>query len=249
MTRSPIPKALSIIFSSPLKALLMGGQACILYGAAEFSRDIDIAVLLDSENLDELRAVLADCGATQAYVPALSADALQQGHACHFRCRVPDLDGLRIDVMTRMRGVDPFPRLWERRRIFELPEIGSIAVMALSDLVQAKKTQRDKDWPMIRRLIEADIHQHGNHPSARQVLFWLRECRTPDLLRSLVQSYPEEAASLTEQRPLLKTVHSDDITAIERHLRDEEEHERALDRAYWQPLKEELERLRHERPG
>jgi len=26
---------------------------------------------------------------------------------------------------------------------------------AIEDLVKAKKTQRDKDWPMIRRLIEA----------------------------------------------------------------------------------------------
>ena len=27
--------------------------------------------------------------------------------------------------------------------------------MALEDLVSAKKTQRDKDWPMLRRLVDA----------------------------------------------------------------------------------------------
>ncbi len=28
-----------------VEALLMGGQACVLYGAAEFSRDADFAIL------------------------------------------------------------------------------------------------------------------------------------------------------------------------------------------------------------
>jgi hypothetical protein len=29
----------------------MGGQACVLYGAAEFSRDLDLALLPDPANL------------------------------------------------------------------------------------------------------------------------------------------------------------------------------------------------------
>ena len=33
------------------RALLMGGQACVLYGAAQFSRDLDLAVLADASNL------------------------------------------------------------------------------------------------------------------------------------------------------------------------------------------------------
>jgi len=31
-----------------VRALLMGGQACVFYGAAEFSRDIDFAVLAEA---------------------------------------------------------------------------------------------------------------------------------------------------------------------------------------------------------
>jgi len=34
----------------------MGGQACVLYGAAEFSRDLDLALLPDPANLDRLAA-------------------------------------------------------------------------------------------------------------------------------------------------------------------------------------------------
>ena len=38
----------------------MGGQACVFYGAAEFSRDLDLLILPDPENLGRLRASLAD---------------------------------------------------------------------------------------------------------------------------------------------------------------------------------------------
>lgn len=31
-----------------VRALLMGGQACVFYGAAEFSRDTDFAILAGS---------------------------------------------------------------------------------------------------------------------------------------------------------------------------------------------------------
>ena len=33
----------------------MGGQACVFYGAAEFSRDTDLAILARSENLERLQ--------------------------------------------------------------------------------------------------------------------------------------------------------------------------------------------------
>jgi hypothetical protein len=34
-----------------VRALLMGGQACVFYGAAEFSRDTDFAIVADVSNL------------------------------------------------------------------------------------------------------------------------------------------------------------------------------------------------------
>jgi hypothetical protein len=37
-----------------VRALLMGGQACVFYGAAEFSRNADLALLADEENLHSL---------------------------------------------------------------------------------------------------------------------------------------------------------------------------------------------------
>src|SRR5687768_9165438 len=123
----------------------MGGQACVLYGAAEFSRATDIAVLLSADNLARLRSALGELEAEVIAVPPFEAQYLERGHAVHFRCAHPDAAGMRVDVMARMRGVDPFERLWDRRTTFALPDLGEVDVLALPDLVAAKKTQRDKD--------------------------------------------------------------------------------------------------------
>ena len=41
---NPIRKVLSSMRAQRVRALLMGGQACAFYGAAEFSRDADFAL-------------------------------------------------------------------------------------------------------------------------------------------------------------------------------------------------------------
>jgi hypothetical protein len=87
----------------------MGGQACVLYGAAEFSRDTDFAILAAATNLTRLRTALADLQADVIAVPPLRLKYLQRGHAIHFRCQHPDARGMRVDVMSHMRGVDTLP--------------------------------------------------------------------------------------------------------------------------------------------
>jgi hypothetical protein len=126
----------------------MGGQACVFYGAAEFSRDTDLAILASSENLARLDKALTDLDAQVIAVPPFEASYLRKGHAVHFRCNHPDALGMRVDVMTKMRGVDSFPTLWRRRTTISVND-SSIELMSLPDLVRAKKTQRDKDWPMV----------------------------------------------------------------------------------------------------
>jgi hypothetical protein len=133
----------------------MGGQACVLYGAAEFSRDIDLAILADPRNLSRLEKVLSDLRAEPIAVPPFHLKYLKRGHAIHFRCMDPEAVHIRIDIMSKMRGLEPFTKLWRRRTTLVLPGNLSCNLMSLPDLVKAKKTQRDKDWPMIRRLLEA----------------------------------------------------------------------------------------------
>jgi hypothetical protein len=244
MTLSPIPKALSTFLEHNVKALLIGGQACILYGGAEFSRDIDITIMISPENIDSLEKVLHELNAERIFYPSLSEEVLENGHACHFRCRREDVKGLRIDVIGRMRCVDPFPELWNRRKEIQLSEIGLIPVIGLADLIKTKKTQRDKDWPMIRRLIESDIYKAEDNPDDSKILFWLSECRTPELLISLAGKYPDMAMNISGVRPLISLALSGDRAELQRLLRDEEDREKEADRQYWEPLRKQLEEWR-----
>lgn len=223
----------------------MGGQACVLYGAAEFSRDTDFAILADADNLARLQLALNDLRADRIAVPPFEARYLDLGLAIHFRCDLPDAADMRIDVMSRMRGVDPFDSLWSRRTTAEFDGL-QIELLALPDLVRAKKTQRSKDWPMIIRLLEANYFSHRHHPSGEQLNFWFAEMRTASLLIDLAGQYPKECLAAALQRSLLSIAQAGNEAALDSALRDEEAAERAADRAYWEPLKRELERLRRE---
>jgi len=240
LTPSPIGKVLSTMRKHRVRALLMGGQACILYGAAEFSRDVDLAVEAGEKNLEHLRQALATLQAKPVYFPELDQDVLKRGHACHFRARIPEAAGLRIDVMSALRGCDPFESLWKRRRRLKLPGIGGVAVLDLPDLVQAKKTQRDKDWPMLRRLVEVDYHNRAKRPTITTIGFWLREARTPEMILELCRKYPGTARRIAKNRPAIHWAIKGQLAKVEHALRAEEDSIRAADRAYWQPLRVEL---------
>jgi hypothetical protein len=223
----------------------MGGQACVFYGAAEFSRDADFVVLADATNLKRLRKTLAALQAGVIAVPPFEVKFLRRGHAVHFRCQHPDALRMRVDVMAKMRGVDAFPRLWKRRTTIEVPGGEKCELLSLPDLVQAKKTQRDKDWPMIRRLVEANYFENQGRPTVARVCFWLAELRTPELLVEVAHRNDRATGKYCDKRPLLRFALARELGKLEKALRAEESIERENDRQYWRPLKKELERLRH----
>ncbi len=101
----------------------MGGQACVFYGAAEFSRDLDLLILADPENLGRLRTALADLEAEPIAIPQLDAAHLAKGHAVHFRCRRSDVAGLRVDLMSTYRVGPDFETLWGRRTTIEIARL------------------------------------------------------------------------------------------------------------------------------
>jgi hypothetical protein len=231
-----------------VRALLMGGQACVFYGAAEFSRDTDLAIAAEPGNLECLRSALGELQAGHIAVPPFEMDYLQRGHGVHFRCHHPEAADMRVDIMSTMRGVDPFEQLWERRVTIEESEGDArYELLSIPDLVKTKKTQREKDWPMIRRLVEADYVSGRSKPNSEQLRFWLREMRTPEWLIELGRREPNLLRELLQQRPLLTHALKGETEALGDSLETEEKLERDRDRVYWQPLKAELERLRHKR--
>lgn len=229
-----------------VQCLLMGGQACVLYGAAEFSRDTDLAILASEENAERLTKAMQALEAEVIAVPPFLLQHLEAGLAVHFRCRHPGAAGMRVDVMSHMRGVADFSTLWERRTTLEMDDGTLCDVLSLGDLVQAKKTQRDKDWPMIRRLVESNYFSNLAEPSPQQLAFWFQELRTPELLRDLAQAHPALAKEAMAARSLVRHAITGDVPALTLALEAEERQERLEDKAYWQPLKQELERLRRQ---
>lgn len=225
----------------------MGGQACVFYGAAEFSRDCDIVVLAENANFDRLMSAINELKAECIAVPPLEWKYLESGHAIHFRCKHPDAVDIRLDVMTKMRGCDEFPALWGRRTTLEDADGTIFELLGIEDLISAKKTQRDKDWPMIRRLVDAHYEEFQSEPTEDRVRFWLRESRSPDVL---IHVGAENSEILKEEallRPLLAEAMAASRTAIRQELDKEQNREKEADRAYWDPLKRELERLRRDR--
>jgi hypothetical protein len=247
LTPNPILKVLSELNQSGVLYLLMGGQACVLYGAAEFSRDTDIAVLAEADNLRQLAVALDRLQAESIAVPPLEAKYLLKGHAVHFRCRHPDAAGIRVDVMSVMRGVAPFLELWQRRTTLDYDAGMRIELLSLPDLVCAKKTQRDRDWPMLRRLVEAHFFGNRENPRPAKIAFWLRESRTISMLLDLARLDRSTATALLDERPLLSFALQGDDAGLATALMEEEKAIREVDRAYWLPLKAELEGLRRHR--
>ncbi len=243
MTPSPILRVLSSLQKNGVRYLLMGGQACVVYGGAEFSRDTDIVVVADHANLRRLEASVTELQAEVIAIPPFEAGHLRAGLEVHFRCHVPEAAGIRLDVMSTLRGLPEFETLWSRRTTIDVAG-QLIELLALPDLVTAKKTQREKDWPMITRLLEAHWMQTPRPASDAAITFWLSELRTPSLLIQAAADSHDMATRLRGQRPLLSAAIARDEPEVRRMLRAEQEAEQAADRVYWQPLKQQLEALR-----
>jgi hypothetical protein len=222
----------------------MGGQACVFYGAAQFSRDVDLVLLADEENFARLRSALHQLQAKRIAVPPFDPDLLARGHAVHFRCAAPGVEDLRIDLMTRLRDLPPFPELWEHRMVIANDQGEEFNLLSIPDLVRAKKTQRTKDWPIIELLVDIHYRENSAAPRPAQIQFWLQEARSAELLAELAQRFPAESRDCMWYRPLIAIALSGASDGLREALDAEVRAEQARDRVYWEPLKAELEAFR-----
>ncbi len=220
MSPSPILRALSSIRTSGVRTLLMGGQACVSYGAAEFSRDLDLLLFLDSLNLDRLRTALWQLSAEPVAVPPPGPACLTRGHAVHFRCKRTDVAGPtnRSNVFVARHGIV--------RGALGAPDYHrgcgtSHRSLALEDFVHSKKTQKDKDWPIIRRLVEQSYFGRSETQDPAQIDFWLRELRTPQLLIELAQANPVRGRLVASSRPAMESALAGDLDEGALHISNE----------------------------
>ena len=132
--------------------------------------------------LPRLEQALSELQAELIAVPPLRSELLERGHAVHFRCRRPDVAGLRLDLMTKPPRLPDLDATWQRQTVLAL-DGGPISVVALEDLVATKKTQRDKEAevPLGKPLLALTIRNQltrwsfprGNRPAR---IGWAHRC-------------------------------------------------------------------------
>ncbi len=222
----------------------------MFYGAAQVSKDVDFLIDSAPENFERLQNALDTLEARRIAVPRFEPEHLARGHAVHFRCQATGVEELRIDVMTRLRSLPPFETLWERRTVVGGEAGEEFHLLSIPDLVQAKKTQRSKDWPVIDALVAIHYRENGDHPTADWIKFWLSESRTPEQLIELTARFSAETAPLLPARPLLEFAMQGDLESLRPAIDAEIRVEQEKDRRYWEPLKREMEEFRRaERQG
>jgi len=123
---------LSVFNSRKIRYLLIGGYAVSLYAQPRATKDLDLLVSPDANNVKALYAALAEFGAPLEGLTA--ADFMQPD--LFFRMGAPPL---MVDILPAVQGVD-FEVAWERRTEIEIdPESGLRAsVISRSDLIAAK---------------------------------------------------------------------------------------------------------------
>jgi hypothetical protein len=122
-------------------------------------------------------------------------------------------------------------------------------LLCIPDLVEAKKTQRAKDWPVIELLVAIHYRENNQTPRPDWITFWLLQARTPELLQELAHRFPTEADALSGRRELLQLAIAGQLEPLREALDAETRAEQAKDRAYWAPLKAELEAFRRAERG
>ena len=246
MIPTPILTVLSTFRKNGVQTLLMGGQACVFYGAAQVSKDVDLALLPEPANIQRLRNALRELKAERIAVPPFDPALFERGHAIHFRCQAPGVEGLRVDLMSKLRLLAGFPVLWERRTTFVDEAGNDFNLLSVPDLVRSKKTSRHRDWPVLELLVNIHIHENLTAPQPDWIRFWLTECRSPVQLVALARRFTAECRALAAVRPLLALALAGEEAPLLAALDAEMRAEQAADRTYWEPVRRELESMRFE---
>jgi len=132
-----------------VRYLVISGQACILYGASQFTEDIDLWIQPASSNLASfLRAMARVKARVYKLTPPITLKYVRKGHGFHFRIG----RDLFLDVMGRPPRVGRFLGAFSRAREFKT-DWGTLRVSAPEDLVLLKQTNRPGDYEAISNLV------------------------------------------------------------------------------------------------
>ncbi len=235
-----------------VRYLLIGGQAAILYGASQFTQDLDIWVEPTAANLRALLRSLANLdGKVHKLTPPVTTEFVQKGHGFHFVLGGLDMGPTFLDVMGRPPRVQSFAAA-ARRASTMSTSWGKVRVVAIQDLVELKKTNRLGDYEVISRL--ARLRLDGTpRPSAALLAWALANAFRVEDSWAIVRRHRDRLADLAKIDPLARIVLrsgseacDEDPSALARVADGIERRVSALvrkGREYWLPRLAELRAL------
>jgi hypothetical protein len=188
-----------------LRAILSSGQAVVLHKIAVMSKDGDWIVRETDEAVGHIRGVLADCGARYRFGAPFDIRWMAGGWSAHFEFRQDQLR-IRADFVTRPPRLSParVAALWREHKEDKVPFVG------VRDLVDLKKTNREKDYAVIGELARL-LSDPGDE------LLASRSAR--DIIR-LAEEHTGLIAKLVARRPVL-AVAREGLGKLESALDDE----------------------------
>lgn len=125
--------------------VVIGGFAGVIHGSALVTRDVDVCAVLSAENVEKIRAALADINPvhrqTHRQLSFLTHPTPGQALVNIYL----KTDSGVIDILSSVLGVGDYERL--RQRAVQMPLFGrTVAVISIEDLITAKEAVgREKD--------------------------------------------------------------------------------------------------------
>jgi len=224
--------------------LLISGQACVLYGASQFTEDTDLWIQPGARNLQAFFRAMAQVKATvYKLTPPIRPTYLRKGHGFHFR-----IGDSYVDVMGKPPRVGEFRSALSRARRIST-EWGNLVVAAPEDLVLLKRTNRPGDYEAISNLVRMRVSEDDK----ARTLYWalsntfdiadLREYAI--IAADILRRWPSRPAvrCLLPLRSGSTRISDLRIRAAAYELTLEMAHLQEKGRRYWKPVLAELKRL------
>jgi hypothetical protein len=141
-----------------IRYVLIGGIALIRHGVIRATRDVDAIIAPDPENLERLRVLIAEWGATRPDGSPVPENALMPGRTIHLATPHGELD-LLAELLPPLSFAELSARA-ETRRVDGI----EAAICSLADLVALKRIAgRERDLVDLHDLEVA----HGELPDSR----------------------------------------------------------------------------------
>jgi len=128
------------------RAIISSGQAVVLYKLAIMSKDGDWIIKEEDECTEHILSVLEGYGARYRFGAPLDIRWLKEGWSSHFEFSLNNFR-VRTDFVSRPPrvSIENVEKLWIRSE-------DNKNIIDIENLIELKKTQREKDYPIIGEL-------------------------------------------------------------------------------------------------